>query len=96
MADTWFYDPEPSDPGNDLDWFDWDEWIDEHTDDDGGFAITTLPTSRNRSVMTECCPTCHDQFNGKMPGHYYGSNWDWVPCQTCQGTGSIESTCDDD
>lgn len=33
------------------------------------------------------CSECHNRFNGKMPGHKYGSNWDWVPCQTCKGTG---------
>ncbi len=26
------------------------------------------------------CPTCRGQFGDKMPGHLYGSNWDWVPC----------------
>jgi hypothetical protein len=31
---------------------------------------------------------CKNQFDGKMPGHYYGSNWDWVPCQTCKGNGT--------
>lgn len=34
------------------------------------------------------CPECRNQFGGKMPGHVYGSNWDFVPCQTCQGTGA--------
>lgn len=33
------------------------------------------------------CPECHNQFGGRMPGHVYGSNWDFVPCQTCKGTG---------
>jgi hypothetical protein len=36
------------------------------------------------------CPECHNQFGGKMPGHTYGSNWDFVPCQTCHGTGFDE------
>lgn len=34
------------------------------------------------------CPECHNQFEGRMPGHKYGSNWDWVPCQTCGGSGT--------
>lgn len=33
------------------------------------------------------CPECHGHYGGKMPGHVYGSNWDWVPCQTCGGSG---------
>lgn len=35
------------------------------------------------------CPTCRNQFDGKMPGHVYGSNWAWVPCQTCLGDGRL-------
>lgn len=38
-------------------------------------------------ITDDTCPECHNQFEGKMPGHAYGSNWDWVPCQTCHGTG---------
>jgi hypothetical protein len=34
---------------------------------------------------TERCPECMDQFDGRMPGHAYGSNWSWVPCRTCDG-----------
>jgi hypothetical protein len=37
------------------------------------------------------CPECHNQFNGRMPGHAYGSNWDWVPCQTCHGDGLVDA-----
>ncbi len=33
------------------------------------------------------CPECHNQFEGRMPGHIYGSNWDFVPCRTCAGSG---------
>lgn len=33
------------------------------------------------------CHRCHNQFDGKMPGYAYGSNWDWVDCQTCRGAG---------
>lgn len=25
-----------------------------------------------------------------MPGHIYGSNWDFVPCRTCKGAGMVE------
>ena len=32
------------------------------------------------------CPNDCARFGGKVPGHTYGSNWDWVPCQTCMGT----------
>lgn len=39
--------------------------------------------------LDDPCPECHNQFDGKMPGHVYGSNWPWVPCQTCQGVGLI-------
>jgi len=39
---------------------------------------------------TKRCPTCLNQFEGRMPGYYYGSNWDWVPCQTCGGAGRCE------
>jgi DnaJ-class molecular chaperone len=35
------------------------------------------------------CPTCRNQFEGRMPGWVYGSNWEWVPCQTCNGTGRV-------
>ena len=34
---------------------------------------------------TEQCPDGCTRFHGRMPGHVYGSNWDWVPCQTCGG-----------
>jgi hypothetical protein len=27
-----------------------------------------------------------DRFGGKVPGHVYGSGWDWVPCQECTAT----------
>jgi hypothetical protein len=39
--------------------------------------------------LNDPCPECKNQFDGKMPGHKYGSNWDWVPCQTCRGEGFI-------
>lgn len=42
------------------------------------------------AATTERCPLCRNQFDGKMPGGYYGSNWDWVPCQTCMGEGKCE------
>lgn len=32
---------------------------------------------------TRWCPECKGQFEGRMPGHVYGSNWDFVPCRTC-------------
>jgi hypothetical protein len=32
------------------------------------------------------CPNNCTRFDGKVPGHIYGSNWPWVPCQTCMGT----------
>lgn len=32
------------------------------------------------------CPNDCTRFGGKVPGHIYGSNWPWVPCQTCMGT----------
>ncbi len=35
------------------------------------------------------CPECSNQFGGMMPGHVYGSNWDWVPCQTCHRDGQL-------
>lgn len=35
------------------------------------------------------CPECDNQFDGRMPGHVYGSNWSWVPCQTCSGAGFV-------
>ena len=40
--------------------------------------------------LDDPCPECRNQFGGKMPGHVYGSGWDWVPCQTCFGAGLIE------
>lgn len=40
--------------------------------------------------LTRVCPECGNQFEGRMPGHKYGSNWDWVPCHTCQGTGFVD------
>jgi hypothetical protein len=39
---------------------------------------------------TERCPRCWNQFEGRMPGHVYGSNWDFVPCQTCNGDGKTD------
>ena len=33
------------------------------------------------------CTECRNRFDGKVPGHSYGSNWDWVDCRTCRGTG---------
>lgn len=35
------------------------------------------------------CSECHNKFDGKMPGWKYGSNWEWVPCYTCNGKGVI-------
>ncbi len=44
------------------------------------------------------CSTC-GQFAGsllgKMPGHVYGSNWPWVPCQTCGGSGYVPAGGED-
>lgn len=37
------------------------------------------------------CPACRNQFGGQMPGHKYGSNWAFVPCQTCSGTGWVDA-----
>lgn len=53
------------------------------TDDEAGGRVTTEPT-------TEPCPECGDRFDGKMPGHVYGSNWAWVPCRTCSTTPPTE------
>lgn len=38
------------------------------------------------------CPNGCIRFGGKVPGHVYGSNWPWVPCQTCMGTMRVKKT----
>ena len=49
----------------------------------------------------EPCPVCERRFDNlagqiigkgiaKVPGHTVGSNWDWVPCPRCSGTGRVE------
>lgn len=40
--------------------------------------------------LTRICPECANMFDGTVPGHVYGSSWDWVPCPTCQGTGFVD------
>jgi len=52
-----------------------------------------VPLLREIAAATKPCETC-GQFagsihEGQMPGHVYGSNWDWVPCQTCHGSGRV-------
>lgn len=42
------------------------------------------------AATTERCPECWNQFEGRMPGHVYGSNWAWVPCRTCDGDGKCD------
>ena len=36
-----------------------------------------------------CANDCA-RFGGKVPGHTRGSNWDWVPCPDCRGTGLVQ------
>ena len=36
-----------------------------------------------------CANDCA-RFGGKVPGHTRGSNWDWVPCGDCNGTGLVQ------
>jgi len=40
--------------------------------------------------LTRVCPECSNRFEGRMPGHKYGSSWSWVPCQTCCGAGFVD------
>ena len=35
----------------------------------------------------EQCPNDCARFDGRVPGHTMGSNWDWVPCPVCNGKG---------
>lgn len=53
----------------------------------GTGSIHDWPDGIKPNTTTTVCPECRYQFGGKVPGHRYGSNWDWVPCQTCNGTG---------
>lgn len=43
-----------------------------------------------QAVRVECPNNC-TRFDGKVPGHIYGSNWPWVTCQTCMGTMFVEA-----
>lgn len=38
------------------------------------------------------CAVANDctRFGGQVPGHTRGSNWDWVPCGDCNGTGLVQ------
>lgn len=45
-------------------------------------------------VTDDSCPECHNKFDGRMPGWVYGSNWDWVDCQVCHGTGKDPALLD--
>ena len=36
-----------------------------------------------------CANDC-TRFGGQVPGHTRGSNWDWVPCGDCNGTGLVQ------
>ena len=49
--------------------------------DDLGIDVAAV----TRLICPPVCETCKGQFDGKMPGWKYGSNWDWVPCPECHG-----------
>lgn len=38
------------------------------------------------------CPNDCERFGGKVPGYTRGSNWDWVPCGVCDGSGRLTPT----